>query len=355
MHVQLVVYMHYKSLSVDQTFLPANKESEYTLNYSYFHTDTQKLPKKEDECTQNDMRISKCLFPHPNLNLVRGLLPPPSLPSLSHSSRYLLRDSCGIGTLAELLPRHRESCAPQQTRQWLLMCMIQVLSAVEFIYSRAVCHRDIGLDCLHVTQYGEHWILKLGRFNYAVHRPGPLTAKSFVYSYEELRWLGGADSRLPPEILNTPEEVQTLDYSGTDIFAIGCLFYEFIGLDNPFEVNSQLAHKHYEVSDLPSLPPCRTSTQRLAHLLLSRDPQTRPSPSTALLLCQALLWLPEHWLDSKVTGLQLQEHLDYDRGILVASLATMDIRPVPLPHVLQANFLQRCRVPDLLLALHLLK
>ena len=313
----------------------------------------QKLPKRADECTQNDIRISQCLSPHPNLNLVRALLPPPSLPSLSHSSRYLLRDNCGIGTLAEVLPRHRELNSPLQLRQRLLLCMIQLLSAVEFIYTKAVCHRDIGLDCLSVLQHGEHWIVKLGRFNYAVQRPGPLSENSFVYSYHELHWLGGADSRLPPEILNTPQETQTLDYSGTDVFAVGCLFYEFLGLDNPFEVNSRLAHIRYELSDLPALPFTRTATEKLAHLLLVRDPNARPSPSTALLLCQALLWLPVQWLESDVTGLELQQHIDYDRGFLVASLATMDLRPVPLPHVLQANFLRGCNVPDILRALHI--
>lgn len=232
------------------------------------------------------------------------------------------------------------------------MCMVQVLSAVDFIFAKGVCHRDIGLDCLYVAQYGEHWMVKLGRFNYAVHRPGPLTSKSFVYSYRELRWLGGADSRLPPEIINTPEDAQTLDYCGTDVFAIGCLFYEFLGLDNPFEVNSRLAHSNYKVSDLPELPLCGILTHKLAHLLLSRDPKNRPSPSTALLLCQAVLYLPPNWFNSEVTDRQLQQHLDYDKGILVASLATMDLRPVPLPHVLQANFLRRCRVSDILKALH---
>ena len=307
----------------------------------------QKQPRKVDGCTENDIRVSRHLPPHPNLSLVRALLPPPSVPSLSHSSSYLLRDSCGVGTLSELLPLRRESCAPLQLRQLLLLCMVQVLSAVDFIYSKGVCHRDIGLDCLFISQYGEHWLVKLGRFNYAVQRAGPLTATSFVYSYHELRWLGGADSRLPPEILKTEADAHTLDYSGTDVFAVGCLFYEFLGLDNPFEVNSQLAHSQYKVSDLPSLPLCTTHTQKLAHLLLRRDPENRPTPSTALLFCQALLWFPVHWFDSKFTDVQLLQHLVYEKGILVASLATMDLRPVPLPFVLQADFLQKCNVSEI--------
>ena len=319
-----------------------------------FCLDVQKLPKKLEGCIENDIRCSQHLTPHPNLCLVRAILPPPSLPALSASSHYLLRDSCGVGTLAELLPTQRESCTPLQLRQLLLMCMVQVLSAVQFIHTRCVCHRDIGLDTLYVVQYGDHWILKLGRFGYAVQRSGPLTTKSFMYSYCELQWLGGANSRLPPEILNTEEGDQTLDYGGTDIFAVGCLFYEFLGLDNPFEECQQLVHRPYKVTDLPSLPPCRIPTQKLAHLLLSRGKNNRPSPSSALLLCQALLWLPIHWFECAVTAEQLLQQLEYDQGCLIASLATMDIRPVPLPHALKADFLQKCHVPTLLRCLPLL-
>ena len=318
------------------------------------HTDMQKVPKTVDSCTENDIRISRHLSPHPNLCLVRALLPPPSLPPLSSPSHYLLRDCCGLGTLAEVLPSRRVACTPLQLRQLLLMCMVQVLSAVNILHTRGVCHRDIGLDCLYITQYGEHWIIKLGRFHYAIYHPGPVTRSSFIFDYQELQWLGGADSRLPPEILDTSESAHSLNYSGTDVFAVGCLFYEFLGLDNPFEVSPRLARSQYKASDLPSLPSCRLTTQRLVHLLLSQLPKHRPSPSTALVLCQALLWLPTHWLSTKLTELQLHHHLQIEQGSLVASLATMDLRPVPLPHILQADFLQHCHVPQLLQLLPLL-
>ena len=256
-----------------------------------------------------------------------------------------------MGTLAQLLPARRESAGSNQFHELLLLCMVQVLNAVQFIYSRGVCHRDIGLDCLYVTQYGHHWLIKLGRFHYAVHRPGPVTATSFVYGYQELCWLGGADSRLPPEIMNTPENAQTLDYSGTDCFAVGCLFYEMLGLDNPFEVNSQLVYSQYRAADLPHFSSCPSALQQLVRLLLCRDPRCRLAPSAALLLCQALLWLPTHWLESPVSETLLRQHLECDCGSLVAAMATMDVRPVPLSHILHAKFLHSCDVPELVRSL----
>lgn len=313
----------------------------------------QLLPETLDHTIENDIVISQYLSPHPNLCLIRALLPPPSLPKLSCSSHYLLRDSYGLGTLIQLLPERRALCSPKQLQQLLLMCMVQVLSAVEYIYGKGVCHRDIGLHSLYVTQYGQHWIVKLGNFDYAIHRAGPISATSFVYSYKELRWLGGADSHLPPEIMNTSENTQTLNYSGTDCFAIGCLFYELLGYDNPFEINSQLVYSQYKSSDLPNLPCCSYNIQKLVWLLC-RNLQGRPSPSAALLLCQSLLWLPEHWLNSEVSETLLRQHVEYDRGSLVASLATMDIRPIPLTHVLQAHFLQTCDITQLVRTLILL-
>ena len=307
-----------------------------------------------EQTKENDIIVSQYLSPHPNLCLVRAILPPPSLPALSCSSHYLLRDGCGLGTLAQLLPERRSLCSPQQLEQLLLMCMVQVLSAVQFIYGKGVCHRDIGLDCLYVTQYGQHWIVKLAKFDYAVYCPGPVSATSFVYNYQDLQWLGGADSHLPPEIMSTSENAQTLDYSGTDCFAAGCLFYEILGQDNPFELNSRLVHSHYRTTDLPNLPGCSPNTHKLACLLLSKEPQNRPSSNAAVLLCQSLLWLPEQMLNSPVSETSLQEKLEYDRGSLVASLATMDLRPVPLTHVLRAHFLHSCDIAQLLCTLMLL-
>lgn len=307
-----------------------------------------------DQESENDIRISRYLPPHPNVCLVRALLPPPSLPHLSHSSHYLLRDSYGIGTLAELLPATRASLSPQQLQQLMLLCMVQVFSAVNFIYNKGVCHRAISLDCLYVSQYGDHWIVKMGHFHYALHRPGPLTAASFVYSYEELHWLGGVDSRLPPEIMKTSDDKQMLDYSSTDCFAVGCLIYEFLGVDNPFEVNSQLVYAKYKAADLPPLAFMSQATQKLVWLLLCHDHHDRLTPSAALLLSQALLWLPSHCLNSHESEIVLENNLDYERGSLVASLATMDVRPIPLPSVLNANFLSSCKAESLRQILYLL-
>ena len=225
------------------------------------------------------------------------------------------------------------------------------MSAVNYLYSNGVCHRDVNMNCVLVSQYGYHWLLKMGNFNYAVYRSGPVTATSFIYGYQELRWLGGTDSCLPPEILNTPENAQSLDYSGTDSFAIGCLIYDMYGLDNPFEKDPQLVFTQYKTASLPLLPASMVPLQRLLRLLLCWDPCHRLSPSTALLLCQALLWLPEPWLKSPPSDLLLRQQLDYDCVSLVAAIATMDLRPVPLPHVLHANFLNSCNVSELVRAL----
>ena len=311
----------------------------------------------EEDGVKREVEFSRRLQPFPHLSLVRAALdPPPPSSSLPPSFRYLLRDCTHGGLLAELLPTKRKVLSPEAYVELVLLCLVQVFSALQYLYSNGVCHRDVGLDCLYVTHYGSDWLVRLGNFRYALHRPGPVTAASFVYGFHELKWLGGADSRLPPEVMDTPGDTQTIDYSHTDCFAAGCLIYEMMGMVNPFEHNPDLVYRQYSEQDLPSMVISTVLTHhlhQLACLLLSRDPNHRLGASSALLISQALLWLPLSWFTEPISATTMQCHLNLEKALLVATLAGRDSGPAPLPLLLKAKFLLHCDTAELLRALSL--
>ena len=278
-----------------------------------------------------------------------------------------MKDAQDTTLLSQLLPDLRRNLTPADYHQTLLLMLAQILTAVHYLHEVGVCHRDIGLDTLYASPRGSHWEVRLGDFRYALHRldtPDPPMA--FCYDYHELKWLGGTDSRLPPEIMHTMPGAQSLDYRYTDCFSVGCLLFESLGLSNPFETDPELVYRNYTVSDLPSLQysssidtlTAHTSRMphlhRLANLLVQHDPLKRPSPLTALRSVQVLLWAPEHWLHDPITDTQIVHQLAYDRAALVATLASEPMLPLPpLPLRLKAQFLSDCTVSEVLLAVSL--
>ena len=305
-----------------------------------------------------ELAMSRLLEPHPNVSLVRALLAtPPSLRPIPAFPRYLLRDCIDGGPLCEVLRKQRQVLPSHEYTELVLLCLVQVFTGLLHLYQSGTCHRDLGLDCIHTTSCGSHHLLRITNLCYALHRPGPITATTFVYGYHELKWLGGADSRLPPEIMNTPENAQTLDYGHTDCFAAGCLLYEMMGQENPFEQDADLVYRQYSEQDLPPVLPGPTPNpshlQQLAELLLHRLPACRLATGTALLLTQALLWLPQQWISEPISEAQVRHHLDYERAQLVAALARDGSASPPLPLLLKARFLASCDVLELIRALSL--
>lgn len=308
----------------------------------------QCIPGEMEEGTEHEMELSQQLEPHLHISLIRGhLLSPPPSDLLPMNSHYLLRDCIASEPLAKLLREKRETLTADSYTELVLLCLIQVFSALAYLYHNGVCHRDVGLDSLCASQWGTGLLVRLTNFHYALHRTGPVTATTFVYGYRELTWLGGVDSRLPPEIMDTPKNTQTLDYSHTDCFAAGCLIYELLGVENPFEQDCELVYQHYSASDLPPLP---SPLHCLAHLLLQRDTCRRLDASTALYITQALLWLPHQWLWEPTPETTISHYLSLQQAQLVSKLA-QDTSTPSLPLLLQAHFLNSCDVPELIRAL----
>ena len=90
-------------------------------------------------------------------------------------------------------------------------------------------------------------------FGYALHQQDK--AEPFIVNLDDPNVrLGGNLHHLPPEILNPPDEVNELDYTKSDVFGAGCMIYEMLNLQNPFEADESLAMRNYTQADLPLIP-----------------------------------------------------------------------------------------------------
>ena len=312
----------------------------------------------DEKIHSSEVEISKSVSKHLNLSLARGTLsqsPSDLIDILPDAASYIVRDFLpGLLPLTRLLPMWQEALNSEEYEQCVLLTLLQVLRAVKYLYCNGIVHRDLGIDTLFAISHGSDCIIKLGGFQYSLYRPGPLSATTFVYAFHELHWLGGVDTRLPPEIMDTPENVHTLDYAHTDCFAIGCLIYDLVTGVNPFDDNPRLVYVGYSDDDLPHFPvttKLSTHLQTLAHLLLRRDPHRRLGVSDALLLVQSMLWLPNSWIEESASKSNIEEHLLILKGSLLATIAKLEEgESIPLELVLKAEFLSSCSPSDLVRA-----
>ncbi len=303
------------------------------------------------------IELSKHLKSHLHLSLIRFVLPPPLTPltHLAPSPHYLLTDHTGSDS-AHFLLSQRHTLTPDAYADLVLHTLTQLFSALTYLHDNGVCHRDVGVESLRGRYVGGHWLVQLGGLNYALHRPEPVNESTFVYSYSELQWLGGVDSRLPPEVMDTPNDVHTVDYAHTDAFSAGCMIYELFGSLNPFETNPDLIFRQYSDEDLPELNFDSKLTpylQKLTKFLVKRDALKRTTSSTALLICQAVKWLPREWMDQLPTEEEVKGQMSLLRGRVICEAAKKEEKTLSLDATLERVFLSNCDIAQLYTALAL--
>ena len=243
-------------------------------------------------------------------------------PSLQQQQQTCVLDQTRAGSLEQQLIEHKPllDLDPERYEHNMMLYLIQILTGVAHMHRHKLVHRDLNLSDILLsreTEADEILQVKISGFTYALHRPGPPRAQPFLYTFEELQWLGGDETKLPPEITNAQNNVPELNYSGTDCFAVGCLIYEMMSIGNPFE-DQNLITKSYTTEELPNFQQRSKHTiwiQKVAKGLLEMNIQRRLDATFALSILQLAVFDGEKLLmDTEITEKKVKTYISELQG-----------------------------------------
>jgi NIMA (never in mitosis gene a)-related kinase len=187
---------------------------------------------------------------------------------LEQGQLIIIMEYCPGGDLSQLIKSHKDSRSffpEDQISQW----MTQMLSALRYLEERRVIHRDIKSSNVYLTEDGN---LKLGDFGIATI----LTCTSDV-----AKTVVGTPYYMSPEVCeNKPYTCKS------DIWSLGCLFYELAALRHPFTGTSFLALVMSILKDDPSELPAVYSKEfkLIVKMMLEKSPENRLSSAALLKL-----------------------------------------------------------------------
>ncbi|MEQ9411149.1 MAG: serine/threonine-protein kinase [Fuerstiella sp.] len=148
----------------------------------------------------------------------------------------------------------------------------QVSSALEHAHNAGIIHRDLKPANLFLTKKGR---LKLGDFGIA--RDTEATA------------LTAAGKTVGTYAYMAPEQIQAgFPISGrTDLYALGCLLYEVIVGETPFQSDTPVEMLMQHLNDAPyniceKVPDCPIWLDQLVERLLAKNPEDRPYDALAV-------------------------------------------------------------------------
>jgi polo-like kinase 1 len=171
---------------------------------------------------------------------------------------YIFLELCKNQTLRELIGR-RKRLMEIEVRCYVF----QVISALKYLHSHRVIHRDIKLGNLFLTDKME---LKLGGFELAT---------KLKFDGEKIRTICGTNY-MAPEILDGSS-----GYSyEVDIWSLGIVIYTMLVGKSPFETNDvKLTYKRIKMNaySFPDQINISQEAKKIISEILVNDPKARPT------------------------------------------------------------------------------
>nr|XP_022292252.1 uncharacterized protein LOC111103347 isoform X3 [Crassostrea virginica] len=178
----------------------------------------------------------------------------------------IVTEFCDQGDLEQFLKKRNGNLLDDvQIVEWFR----QICSALEYVHSRNILHRDLKTKNVFLT--GKDMTAKLGDFG---------LAKVLERSSQRAETFCGSPYYMSPEMF----ACKPYD-SKSDIWALGVCVYEMTTLERPFDANlmQQLVFKIVQ-GQLPAMPRDKYSLQLVSVMerMMCRDPDKRPSATELL-------------------------------------------------------------------------
>ncbi|KAL0277022.1 UNVERIFIED_CONTAM: hypothetical protein PYX00_004451 [Menopon gallinae] len=181
-----------------------------------------------------------------------------------------------------------------------ILVLTQLLEAVAHMNLHGIAHRDLKSDNILVDlSEGENFPTVVVT-DFGCCLCDKQNGLFVPYRSSEID-KGGNQALMAPEIAGAKwGPFSTLNYTKSDLWAVGTIAYELFGMENPFyDKSKRLKSISYRESDLPALPDSVPFIIRsLVSNILSRSAQKRMTCDQAATVAQLYLWAPSSWLKS---------------------------------------------------------
>ena len=219
---------------------------------------------------------------------------------LESGSLHILLDYAEHGDLSQAISKtkkHQRQFRQPQVLDWF----VQISSALKFVHSKNILHRDLKTQNVFLDQ---HWRVKLGDFGIAkVLRSTTAMASTMV----------GTPYYLSPELC----EDQPYNKK-SDVWALGCILYELCTLEHAFQGRNMCAlvlrivKGKYEPIKVGRRGGYTIDLKHLVDRLLSLRPKDRP-------YVPEILQLP--FVRAHIRNMEMNGRLDAERQIVEADAA----------------------------------
>ncbi|XP_014233958.1 serine/threonine-protein kinase PINK1, mitochondrial [Trichogramma pretiosum] len=186
-----------------------------------------------------------------------------------------------------------------------VLLFAQLLEGVAHMNCHGIAHRDLKSDniLLDISEESDN-CPTLVITDFGCCSASKSHGLYIPYHYSEMD-RGGNVALMAPEIRTAKAGPFTsLNYTKSDLWAVGTIAYEIFGMQNPFlgtrTEKALLSSADYKEEDLPSLPDSVPNIIAcLIKDILIRNPYKRPTIGVVSTIMQLYLWAPSAWLQKE--------------------------------------------------------